>query len=163
MGTNASSTTSTYEGGTIFLSDNTGKQQAREIVTYFGSNQSSGVDRAWTTQPANGSTARIFAGSLPSTTAEIGNAIWASVRTSNVTTGTFGEGVPVAPAGINVSSISTAAFTGSMYAASSLNSMADALINRSITADSKTTRLVKEALAAIRNKVDATGSVGTAP
>ena len=82
---NASSTTSFYEGGIVLISDNTGALQARTITSYRGDNKTAGVDRAFITTPANGSTFRVYAGSLPTQDTELGTAIWSSHNTRTLT------------------------------------------------------------------------------
>ena len=67
---NASSVNSFYDGGTILISDNTGSLQARTISSYAATGKIVTYDRTMATAPANGSTFRLYAGSLPTSEAE---------------------------------------------------------------------------------------------
>jgi len=81
----ASSVNSFYDGGMILISDTTGKLQARTISSYAATGKIVTYDRAMTTAPENGSTFRLYAGSLPTSEAELGTAVWTSHATRTLT------------------------------------------------------------------------------
>ena len=194
LDTGASSVTSFYEGGTVLISDNTGALQARVITSYRGDNKTAGVDRAFATTPANGSTFRVYAGSLALQDTELGTAIWSSHNTrtltgtstatiqrvttvdsvstvSNLASTATAQVAAALNSGVTVSGLLSNVINSSVLAddaigptklaVASLNSIADYTLNRGHDATSNTTRRVRDALAALVNKVDASGSVGT--
>ena len=81
----ASSVNSFYDGGMILISDTTGKLQARTISSYAATGKIVTYDRTMATAPENGSTFRLYAGSLPTSEAELGTAIWTSHATRTLT------------------------------------------------------------------------------
>lgn len=82
---NASSVNSFYDGCMVLISDNTGKLQGRLISSYAATGKVANVDRNFATTPANGSTFRLYAGSLPSQDSETGTAVWSSYATRTLT------------------------------------------------------------------------------
>jgi hypothetical protein len=81
----ASSVSSFYDGCMLLVSDNTGKVQGRLITSYAATGKIASFDRAFATAPANGSTFRLYAGSLPSQDNELGTAMWSSYATRTLT------------------------------------------------------------------------------
>lgn len=237
---NASSVSSFYDGCMLLVSDNTGKLQGRLITSYAATGKIASFDRNFATTPANGSTARIYAGSLPSQDSEVGTAIWSSYATRTLTgtsTATitrvttvdsvstvtalaanainnaaiaansiwssqisnfaftlakFANGsldstkfasdyysaitvnlptVTQLNSGVTVTSVGANAINAAAIAANSINSTkaaadfynegADKLLARNVAGGNSSGRSVSEALFALRNKVDASGSVGT--
>lgn len=182
-----SGVTDLYNGATPFLSASTGVSQAREGTAYAGATGVLTVGRNWITNPESGTSYELYAGSASMTTGEIMEQVNSGVTVTSLSAGALSSitaGLPtltqlnsgvtvasIAANAITATAIASNAITAAKIAASSLdstkatadfyNEAADKFLGRGIAGGNSSSRSVSEALFALRNKIDATGSTKT--
>lgn len=91
-----------YKNGLITITSGTGVGQSRSISGYVGATRIATVDRAWGTNPANGS-GYIILPAAPSSTltnAGIAEAVWDEALAGHLTAGTTGAALAAAGTGV---------------------------------------------------------------
>lgn len=98
----ASAVNDFYSGCVVRILSGPGAGQAAIISDYVGSTKVATVGQTWGTQPDSGSVFALFPlGVIPGATAptagDVADAVWSEPRADHVASGSFGEGVSLAP------------------------------------------------------------------